>query len=95
MLWLGVILGVLVLGVVAALAAGRFGHLPDVEDRLDQPGPAQAVLAGGPVTAGSLRAVRFPLTFRGYRMDEVDALLDRLADQLEHGGGPSEQPRAD
>jgi DivIVA domain-containing protein len=32
--------------------------------------------------AEDLRQVRFPLAFRGYRMSEVDALLDRLADQL-------------
>ena len=30
-----------------------------------------------------LRRVRFSLALRGYRMSEVDALLDRVASQLE------------
>lgn len=90
MMWLAVILGVLVLGVVAAVAAGRFGHLPEVETRLGRTGPGR-----GPVTAESLRSVRFSLALRGYRMDEVDALLDRLATQLEAGDEVSDQPSAD
>ena len=37
----------------------------------------------GPVTADDLRRIRFPLAFRGYRMAEVDALLERLAEERE------------
>ena len=41
--------------------------------------PDALVPADGPLTADDLRRVRFSLAFRGYRMSEVDALLDRLA----------------
>jgi DivIVA domain-containing protein len=37
----------------------------------------------GPLSGADLRRVRFPLAVRGYRMSDVDALLDRLATQLE------------
>jgi DivIVA domain-containing protein len=36
-----------------------------------------------PLRAEDLRRVRFSLAFRGYRMSEVDALLDRLATELD------------
>ena len=39
-----------------------------------------------------LRQVRFSLAFRGYRMSEVDALLDRLARQLERAEAPPRRP---
>jgi DivIVA domain-containing protein len=45
--------------------------------------PDALVPADGPVTADDLRRVRFPLAFRGYRMAEVDALLERLAEERE------------
>ena len=35
------------------------------------------------MTADDLRRIRFPLAFRGYRMAEVDALLERLAEERE------------
>ena len=51
---------------------------PAYDDR-----PDSLVPADGPLTAEDLRRVRFPLAFRGYRMAEVDALLDRLAEERE------------
>jgi len=39
------------------------------------------------VTARDVRAVRFQLTVRGYRMAEVDWVLDRLADELDRLAG--------
>jgi DivIVA domain-containing protein len=77
--WFLAALVVVALGVVAAVAAGR-GRPMSVEygDRPDVLLPAE-----GPVTAEDLRRVRFSLAFRGYRMDEVDALLDRLAHERE------------
>ena len=35
------------------------------------------------MTADDLRRIRFPLAVRGYRMAEVDALLERLAEERE------------
>ena len=53
--------------------------------------PDATVPAEGPLRAEDLRRVRFSLAFRGYRMSEVDALLDRLAGELEATRGDSER----
>jgi DivIVA domain-containing protein len=78
-MWFFAILVVLVMGGVAALAAGRGAPMSEAyDDRPDALVPGDRPLGGG-----DLRRVRFPLALRGYRMAEVDALLDRLARQLE------------
>jgi DivIVA domain-containing protein len=41
-----------------------------------------------PLTSDDLKAVRFSTAVRGYRASEVDALLDRLAAQLEGSQTP-------
>lgn len=79
MTWVVAILVVLVLGGTALVAAGK--GTPMLEEYDDR--PDALVPADGPLAARDLRRVRFSLTFRGYRMSEVDALLDRLAGQLE------------
>ena len=81
-MWLFAILVVLALGGIALVAAGRGAPLAEVyDDRPDSSVPAE-----GPLTADDLRRVRFSLGFRGYRMSEVDALLDRLASEREDAG---------
>ena len=82
MAWLFGIVVVLVLGGIAAVAAGRGGAM--VEDDRDL--PPSRVPESGPLTADHLRSVRFSLALRGYRMSEVDDLLSRLATQLEASG---------
>lgn len=78
MMWFFAVLIVLAMGGVAVVAAGRGGSLPPAyPDRPD------VLVPQGPLTGADLRTVRFSLGLRGYRMDEVDALLARLADQLE------------
>jgi DivIVA domain-containing protein len=79
MMWFFAILVVLVMGGVAALAAGRGTPMSQAYD--DR--PDALVPKGGPLSADDVRRVRFSLAFRGYRMSEVDALLDRVARQLE------------
>ena len=79
MTWFFAVLIVLAMGGVAALAAGYGRPMADAPpDRHDVSLPA-----AGPVTADDLRRVRFPLALRGYRMGEVDALLDRLIAERE------------
>ncbi len=78
-MWFFAVLIVLALGGIAMVAAGRGAPLAEVYD--DRPDPG--VPADGPLRADDLRRVRFSLAVRGYRMSEVDALLDRLATQLE------------
>lgn len=84
MMWFLAVLGVLLLGGIAVVASGRGTPLaPAYDDR-----PDALVPAAGPLRPDDLRRVRFSLALRGYRMDEVDALLARLADQLadQHDG---------
>ena len=75
MTWLFAFLIVAVIGVVAVVATGRGGSMAETfDDR-----PDSRVQVDGPLTAQDLRRVRFSTAFRGYRMSEVDALLDRIA----------------
>ena len=68
----------LAVGAVGAVATGRVsGGL----------GPATSTrphrgLPEGPVLAGDVDGVRFSTALRGYRMDEVDAVLDRLREEI-------------
>ncbi|HEU4491972.1 MAG TPA: DivIVA domain-containing protein [Jiangellales bacterium] len=63
--------------VVAAVAAGRGDSLATVPpDRAPDP------LPGGPLSADDVAAARFAVGLRGYRMDQVDAVLERLQAEL-------------
>jgi DivIVA domain-containing protein len=62
---------------VVALALGRGGLLdPELS-----PSP-QPVLPDGPVEPADLAQLRFEVAPRGYRMDQVDAVLSRLEREL-------------
>ncbi|WP_082574673.1 MULTISPECIES: DivIVA domain-containing protein [unclassified Nocardioides] len=90
-MWFFAVLVVLALGGVALLAAGRGTPMAEVYD--DR--PDSSVPATGPLAADDIRRVRFSLAFRGYRMSEVDALLDRLAQERDEpapGGLPEAAP---
>jgi DivIVA domain-containing protein len=78
-IWLWVVVLVVVLGTVAILAAGRDNNaMGEVyEDR-----PDRGIPTGRPLTSDDLDAVRFSTAVRGYRMDEVDALIDRMRADL-------------
>jgi DivIVA domain-containing protein len=91
MMWFFAILIVLALGAIAVVAAGRGAPMsPTYGDA-----PDALVPADGPVTADDLRRIRFPLAFRGYRMAEVDALLERLAEEREMEHRRTEQHEAE
>lgn len=66
-----------VIVAIGLLAVGRLGQLPDPTP--DRPGPQ---LPPGAVSAADLAALRFNIGARGYRMREVDAVLDRLQSEL-------------
>ena len=88
MTWFFAILLVLAMGGVAVVASGRGGSLPEeYDDR-----PDVRVPATGPLTGADVRGVRFSLAFRGYRMSEVDALLDRLAREREEASQAADEP---
>jgi DivIVA domain-containing protein len=76
--------------VIAVLIARRDDAMVDVyDDRPDATLPT-----GRPLTAEDLEAVRISTAVRGYRMDEVDALLDRLAADLRARQGLDDAPDA-
>jgi DivIVA domain-containing protein len=88
--WVFAILVVLLLGAIAVVASGRGTPMAETwDDRPDAEVPAE-----GPLGADDLRRVRFSLAFRGYRMSEVDALLDRLAREREGERGDDGGTRA-
>jgi DivIVA domain-containing protein len=69
-----------VFGAIAWVAAGRGGGLDD--PRQDRPEPALA--DDRPLGREDIDGARFAVGWRGYRMDQVDRLLDRLAVEIEH-----------
>lgn len=77
-----VFLALLIIAVIMAIAliaAGSTDSLPEVyADRRYLELPAERSLR-----PADLQGVRLAVGFRGYRMDEVDHLLDRLAYELE------------
>ncbi|WP_238335826.1 DivIVA domain-containing protein [Serinicoccus kebangsaanensis] len=78
----------IIVGVVAAVVA-LGALLAWAITRRDVPGVPEAVgtqsaraLAAGPVDAAQVHALRFDQAVRGYRMEQVDEALQRLADEL-------------
>jgi DivIVA domain-containing protein len=79
MTWFFAVLVVLAIGGVAVVAAGRGGSLArEYDDR-----PEVSLPDGRPLTGDDLREIRFSTVVRGYRASEVDALIDRLALELD------------
>jgi DivIVA domain-containing protein len=89
MTWFFGVLLVLLIGGIAVVAAGQGESLAPAET--DEPRPR---LPDRPLGPADLRAVRFTTAMRGYRAEEVDGLLARLADEMEardgHDGGPDD-----
>jgi DivIVA domain-containing protein len=74
--------------VVAAVGAAFFGLAAVVFGRGEElaPLPSGATptrLPAGEIDGDDVRRLRFQQAVRGYRMDEVDWVLDRLADELD------------
>ncbi|MGH8823459.1 MAG: DivIVA domain-containing protein [Jiangellaceae bacterium] len=77
MLVVFVVVAVVVVFAVAAVAVGRGDGLDAPERDLAAPW-----LPDGPVYPTDVEGVRFAIGFRGYRMDQVDDVLDRLGREL-------------
>lgn len=91
MTWFFAVLVVLLLGAIAVVAAGRGGSMAEVyDDRRDV-----RVQAERPLEGDDLRRVRFTTAFRGYRMSEVDAMLERLAGELDAARQEGRRDRED
>lgn len=79
MIILLVVVVVLLAGLVAAVLAGRIpagGLLPPVSSE------SAAGLPRGGMEPADLAALRFDMVPRGYRMSQVDAVLERLVDEV-------------
>ncbi|MCQ1952718.1 DivIVA domain-containing protein [Arthrobacter sp. zg-Y238] len=89
MTFLLVFLAIAVLGLAAVFGIGRLrpgpaGTIPAAVQGLPEPDPRlpPVLLPEHPV-AGDVSRLRFSVALRGYRMDEVDTVLDRFAEALE------------
>ena len=83
--WVLWVLAAAIIGGCAVVVVGRGGAMAEAyDDRRDVLIPSDR-----PLTSVDLRTVRFTTAFRGYRMAEVDALLARLAAELDQSTLPS------
>ena len=78
MLWVWVVVLVVVIGALAVVVVGRDDAMAEVYD--DR--PDTTVPTGQPLTPDDIASVRFTTGLRGYRMDEVDAFLERVRTDL-------------
>lgn len=73
-----IVVGVVVLAVIAQLAMGKFNDAGAISLESDAPvialpqDPAE-------VTPEKIDSLRFGLALRGYRIDQVDSVLDQLS----------------
>ena len=79
MIWvLLIVVAVLLVGVFAAIVAGRVSYDPMAAPVTTQPDTGLAE----DFVARDVATVHFDTALRGYRMDQVDGVLDRLQDRL-------------
>ncbi len=76
--WIITAVAVLIFGLAALAATGKLGELPTPDDDTYAP-----TLPDTALTPDDLRKLTFGVTVRGYDMSQVDALLERLANELE------------
>jgi DivIVA domain-containing protein len=77
-MWFFTVIVVLLIGAVAVVASGRWGGMSEAyDDRPDMRVPSDR-----PLAADDIESSRFGVGVRGYRMDEVDSLLERVAREV-------------
>ncbi|WP_329489468.1 DivIVA domain-containing protein [Kitasatospora sp. NBC_01246] len=78
MFWVIVVAMAVVVVGAALVALGGGGSLPEaVQDRI-----AARLPQDRPLSRDDVDGIRLPMAVRGYRMDEVDDVLDRLGAEL-------------
>jgi DivIVA domain-containing protein len=77
--WFIAVVVVAILGVAAMAAAGGMGEMAKepVRDTFRQDLPTDR-----PLLAADIQSLRFGVTLRGYAMNQVDDLLDRLTREI-------------
>ncbi len=81
-LWM---IAVAILGLAAVAASGRLGEMPPTVT--DTPRPH---VPDGRLDGDALRSLRFAVVTRGYSMQQVDELLDRVARELDARPAPDQ-----
>lgn len=76
--WVLTVIAVAILGVAAIAATGRLGGM----HHHVEPDTFRDSLPETPLTSADIAAARFGVTLRGYAVDQVDDLLDRLAREI-------------
>ena len=99
MTWL-YLLALVIIGAIVLLLMGRWDGAAAPEEESGAALRSPEALRGpdGRIDPEDLEQVRFDPALRGYRMDQVDALLDALAEELREARGersrrPEEGPR--
>ena len=77
------LVGVLVVGALLFLGASLLLGRGETQPPADLDRSPVELPVGRPVTADDVRALRMTVTVRGYRMTEVDWLLDQFARTLD------------
>ena len=78
------VVGVAVIAGAALLVAGRWRDgLPEVPADAAGPASVDPDVPVGTLTATDIEAVRFEQVPRGYRMEDVDVLVERLTQEIE------------
>jgi DivIVA domain-containing protein len=81
--WVLWMIAVAILGLAAVASTGRLGEFPATVTDMPRPHVPE-----GELTGDDLRGLRFAVATRGYSMQQVDELIDRLARQLDGTGSP-------
>ncbi|MEI2825963.1 MAG: DivIVA domain-containing protein [Dermatophilaceae bacterium] len=78
MMWVALLVAVVLIGLTMAAVMGR------VDGSLVEPTSSSSYvpLPVDPLTEDDLAAIRFDTALRGYRMDQVDDVLDRLVAEI-------------
>lgn len=76
-----IFVGILILAAIALLSLGKLNDTGAEKELPDSAGAQAAQLAADPasITASDIDGLRFSLAARGYRIDQVDAVLDQLS----------------
>ena len=78
------VVGVAVIGGAAVLLAGRWRDgLPEVPADAARPASLDADVPVGTLTVSDIESIRLEQAPRGYRMEDVDVLVDRLTQEIE------------
>lgn len=78
------VVGVAVIAGAALLVAGRWRDgLPEVSVDAARPASLDPDVPVGTLTATDIEAVRLEQAPRGYRMEDVDVLVERLTQEIE------------